>query len=77
MVELGERLAAVELVVAAQAIDLRGRPQLGRGTAQAYERIREVVPPTGRGEAPPEDLEPVVALIREGALEPVPAPEPA
>ncbi|HEY8316767.1 MAG TPA: aromatic amino acid lyase, partial [Gaiellaceae bacterium] len=29
MVELGERLAAIELVVAAQAIDLRGRPQLG------------------------------------------------
>ena len=29
MVELGERLAAIELVVAAQAIDLRGRPKLG------------------------------------------------
>jgi histidine ammonia-lyase len=69
MVELGERLGAIELVLAAQAIDLRGRPQLGRGTAPAYARVREVVPPTGRGEAPPQDLEPVVALIRERALE--------
>lgn len=69
MVELGERLGAVELVVAAQAIDLRGRPQLGRGTALAYERVREVVPATGRGEPPPQDVEPVVALIRARAFE--------
>src|SRR4029077_10243010 len=44
MVELGERLAAIELVVAAQAIDLRGRPQLGRATAGIYPKGGELIP---------------------------------
>ena len=36
MVDLGARVAAVELTIAAQAIDLRERPALGAGTARAY-----------------------------------------
>lgn len=68
MVELGERLAAVELVVAAQAIDLRGRPQLGAATSRAYEAVRAAIPATGKGEPPPQELEPVRLLIREGAI---------
>src|SRR5206468_10161596 len=43
MVELGERLAAIKLVVAAQAVDLR-RSRLGAGTARAHREIRSVVP---------------------------------
>jgi histidine ammonia-lyase len=65
MVQLGERVAAIELVVAAQAIDLRGRPQLGRATGALYAKVRELVPATGLGEPPPQDLEPVVRLVRE------------
>jgi histidine ammonia-lyase len=68
MVELGERLVAVELVVAAQAVDLRGRPQLGAGTGAAFALVRGVVPATGRGEAPPQDLEPVRELVRSDDL---------
>jgi histidine ammonia-lyase len=68
MVELGERLAAVGLVVAAQAIDLRGLPALGRGTRVAYDGVRRCVPQTARSEPPPQDLEPVVELVRAGAL---------
>ena len=64
MVELGERLAAIELVVAAQAIDLRGRPKLGRATGALYARVRELIPATARGDAPPQDLEPVRQLVR-------------
>jgi len=67
-VSLGERLAAIELVVAAQAIDLRGRPQLGAGSGAAHRLVRELVPATGRGEPPPQDLEPVVELVRSGRL---------
>lgn len=67
-VALGERLAAIELVVAAQAIDLRGRPRLGAGTGAAYAQVRERVPATGRGEPPPQDVEPVRELIRSGLL---------
>lgn len=65
LVELGERLAAIELVVAAQAVDLRGRPALGTATGALYERVRALVPPLRRGEAPPQDLEPVRALVRQ------------
>jgi histidine ammonia-lyase len=68
MVELGERLAAVELVIASQAVDLRGPPQLGAGTGAAFALVRDVVPPTRRGEAPPQDLEPVRQLVRSGEL---------
>jgi histidine ammonia-lyase len=65
MVRLGERVAAIELVVAAQAIDLRGRPRLGTATGALYGNVRELVPATGLGEPPPQDLEPVVRLVRE------------
>jgi len=65
MVELGERLLAIELVLAAQAIDLRGHPRLGAGTRPAYESVRALVPPLRRGEPPPQDLEPVRDLIRQ------------
>jgi histidine ammonia-lyase len=59
VVELGERVAAIELVVAAQAVDLRGRPALGAATRTAYEQVRALVPPLRRGDPPPQDLEPV------------------
>jgi histidine ammonia-lyase len=65
LVELGERLAAIELAVAAQAVHLRGSPKLGAGTGAMYARVRELVPPLRRGEAPPQDLEPVRALLRQ------------
>jgi histidine ammonia-lyase len=67
MVELGERVATIELVVAAQAIDLRGRPQLGVATGALYRKVRELIPATARGEPPPQDVEPVVQLVRSGA----------
>jgi histidine ammonia-lyase len=66
MVVLGERIAAIELVVAAQAIDLRGKPQLGRATERLYREVRELIPFTARGEPPPQDLEPVRLLVKSG-----------
>jgi histidine ammonia-lyase len=68
MVELCERLVAIELVVAAQAIDLRRPKKMGKGTAKAHAQIRKVVPFTGAGEPIPFDLEPVRDLIRSGGL---------
>jgi len=35
---------AIELMAAAQAVDLRGGPRLGRGTRAAYETVRKEVP---------------------------------
>jgi len=66
MVDLGARVAAVELTIAAQAVDLRGRPTLGAGTGRAYELVRERVPFTDAGETVPADLEPLVELVRSG-----------
>jgi histidine ammonia-lyase len=68
MIELGARVVAVELTIAAQAVDLRGRPALGGGTGHAYDLVRECVPFTDAGETLPPDLEPVVDLVRSGAL---------
>jgi histidine ammonia-lyase len=68
MVELGERLAAIELVVAAQAIDLRGQPLLGAATGRTYDAVRVVIPATSKGDPPPQDLEPVRRLVRDGAI---------
>jgi len=68
MVELGERLVSIELVVAAQAVDLRDRPVLGAGTARAYELVRQRVPFTDLGDAVPQDLEPIRELIRSGTF---------
>lgn len=67
-IELGERIVAIELVVAAQAVELRQPARLGDGTRRALELVRERVPFTGEGTTVPSDLEPVVDLVRSGAL---------
>ncbi len=42
LVSLAHQLVALELVIAAQGVDLRGGPgRLGRGTSRAYELVRE------------------------------------
>jgi len=65
MVELGERLVAIELVVAAQAVDLRER-ELGEGTRRAREIVREGIAFSGRGDAVPPELDAVRDAIRSG-----------
>jgi histidine ammonia-lyase len=70
MVQLCARVAAIELVVAAQAVDLRAPGQLGLGTGRAYQLIRELVPFTQADGTLPADLEPVVDLVTRGDLNP-------
>ena len=66
MVELGARVVAVELCLAAQACELRGA-RLGAGTARVQAAVRSVIPFVGIGDPLP-DLEPLVALVRRGGL---------
>jgi histidine ammonia-lyase len=68
MVGLAEGIVAIELVVAAQAIDLRRPSKLGAGTRLAYDAVRAQVPFTGAGEALPSDLGPVRDLVLSGGL---------
>src|SRR6478735_3235167 len=70
MIGLCARVAAIEFVVAAQAIDLRAPGQLGLGTGRAYRMIRELVPFTQADGTLPADLEPLVELITMGTLTP-------
>ena len=66
MVELGARVVSIELMLAAQACDLRGT-RLGAGTGALRDTVRRFVPFLGEGDAPP-DLEPLVDEIRSGRL---------
>jgi histidine ammonia-lyase len=68
MVDLGERIVAICLVISCQAVDLRAPEQKGRGSGRAYELVREVVPFMGIGDPIPADLDPVRELIRSGKL---------
>jgi histidine ammonia-lyase len=63
MVDVGERVLAIGLVIACQAIDLRGTEKLGRGTRRAYDLVRGLVPFMGEGDTIPLDLEPVRSLL--------------
>jgi len=71
MVSLGTRLAAVELVAAAQAVDLRGVGPLGRGTVTARARTRELVSFVGPGQAPSNDLDALAEWVGAGMPHPV------
>ncbi len=77
MVSLGSRAAAIELVVAAQAIELRGVKPLGKGTGEAFTAIRERVPFLREPRQFPSDLDSVVELVRGGALSGRPHAAPA
>jgi histidine ammonia-lyase len=70
MIALSARVAAIEFVVAAQAIDLRAPGELGLGTGRAYRMIRELVPFTQADGTLPADLEPLVELVTRGILTP-------
>jgi histidine ammonia-lyase len=67
MTSLGERIVTIELLVACQAVDLRGT-RLGAGTAKARALVRERVPFKPEEEPIQANLEPLLELVRSGAL---------
>jgi histidine ammonia-lyase len=67
-VALGARVLAIELTVAAQAVYLRPLEQMGAVTTEALRIVRRHVAPTGAGELPPHDLEPLVDSVRRGEI---------
>ncbi|MDE0732114.1 MAG: aromatic amino acid lyase [Gammaproteobacteria bacterium] len=53
MATLCKSIFAIELIVAAQAVELRGTHPLGQGTKQLFDFVRQVIPFTSAGIAPP------------------------
>jgi histidine ammonia-lyase len=70
MADLAARTVSLELLVAAQAVDLRRPSHLGEGTGRALRLVRELAGFTARGQAPPTDLEPLVDAVRSGRFAP-------
>lgn len=66
MTDLAARVVALELLVAAQAIDVRRLPRLGEGTGRAFRLVRELAAFAGDAQGPPSDLEPLVDAVRAG-----------
>ena len=62
------RLAAIELVVAAQAIDLSDGPKLGRGTSRAFALVRRHVARLDEDRPTGPDFERLAAAILAGDL---------
>ena len=68
MVELGAMLAGMELVVAAQAVDLRSGAVLGEGTRDAYQQVRAIVPALEAGRPIPANIDAVINVVKRGAI---------
>jgi len=66
MVDLGARVVAIELVVAAQAVELRGVRALGTGATAGRAFVRERVPYLTSHEQMPLPLEDLALAIRSG-----------
>ena len=69
MVALGSRVVAIELVVAAQAGELRGIGVRGAGTAETFAFVRRHVPYLAAGDVVP-DVDPLAEAVRRGEVEP-------
>ena len=67
-IEACEQILSIELLTAAQAIDLREGTTLGRGTRAAYERLREKVPFMEEDRNISLDVAAVCGLVRDGSL---------
>jgi histidine ammonia-lyase len=69
LVSLAHRLVALELMIAAQAVDLRGGPdRLGAGTGRAYSVVREFAGTLTNETEWNADIEGLATLVGEGAL---------
>ena len=69
MVALGDRLAALALMVACQAIELRGvSAPLGPFARDAFAAVRECVVFVDAGRRLPDTIEPLISSIRNGAI---------
>jgi histidine ammonia-lyase len=63
-----EYIVGIELMVASQAIDLLGHPQLGKGTEKAYQLLRNVIPKLETDRILKDDIENAKKLVASGEI---------
>ena len=68
MIVLTQRVLSISVIIAAQAIDLRGRDRLGEELTAVHARVRGLVPQMLAGDPPPASYEELVAAIRTGGV---------
>ena len=68
VVKNAAHVIAIEMLCAAQALDLFTNMQPGAGTKAAYEVIRKVVPHLEKDRILSEDIKRVLGLIRSGEI---------
>ena len=68
VVQNTENVIAIELLCAAQALDLFTNMQPGAGTKAAYETIRNVVPHLENDRILSEDVNRITTLVRSGKI---------
>ncbi|MGH3679900.1 MAG: HAL/PAL/TAL family ammonia-lyase [Natronosporangium sp.] len=71
VVGLAQEMAAIHLVTACQAVDLRGADRAGRWTRQVRDLIRGVSPPVAGDRRLDGDVAAVLALIRNRRISPI------
>ena len=67
-IDLCRLAVAIELVVAAQAVDLRAADGLGAGTAALHSAVREIVPHMDDDRPPGPDVDAIAAALAGGTL---------
>jgi histidine ammonia-lyase len=68
LVSVAHRIVAHELIIAAQACDMRGASPLGRGTQLAYEAVRRHVPMLSDEADWDADIDALVDVVADGEL---------
>jgi histidine ammonia-lyase len=61
-------VASIELLVAAQGVDLRGGRGLGAGTRRIFQAIRRKVSPLSEDRSSHDDIETIRSMVRDGEI---------
>ncbi len=68
ILENSQYVASIELLVAAQGVDLRGGRGLGAGTKRVFQAIRRKVSPLSEDRPSHDDIERIRTLVRDGEI---------
>ncbi len=68
ILENSQYVASIELLVAAQGVDLRGGRELGVGTRRVFQAVRRKVPSLSEDRSSHDDIEMIRTMVRDGEI---------